>query len=134
MEERLERILRLLRLSYGLVPIVAGVDKFTNLLANWTTYMSPVARQVLPFSPESFMYLVGVVEIGAGLLVLLRPRIGGYVVAAWLVAIAINLLLGGFFDIAVRDLVMAVGAFTLARLATVLAPAHAPARAAHARA
>lgn len=136
-DTRLDRIYTILRLTYGLVPIVAGADKFTNLLVDWTTYLSPVAAGMLPFSPEVFMYLVGVIEIVAGLLVLTRPRIGAYVVSAWLVAIALNLVTHGrYFDIAVRDVVMAVGAFCLARLAEArekeTAPGRATVRTAHA--
>lgn len=106
-----------LRLTYGLVPIVAGLDKFTNLLTDWTKYLSPLARDVLPFSAGTFMMIVGVIEIIAGVIVLSRfTRIGAYVVGAWLVAIAINLLTAGFYDIAVRDAAMAVAAFSLASL------------------
>ena len=107
-----------LRLTYGLVPIVAGLDKFTNLLADWAQYLSPVAVQALPLSATMFMYVVGIIEIIAGLLVLVPQtmRIGAYVVSAWLLAIAANLLLARFYDIAVRDAVMAIGAFALAKL------------------
>jgi uncharacterized membrane protein YphA (DoxX/SURF4 family) len=109
---------QLLRLTFGLVPIVAGIDKFTNILTNWTKYLSPVARDVLPISASSFMMIVGVIEIVAGLLVLSRyTRFGAYLVSAWLLAIAINLVTTGtYFDIAVRDTVMAIGAFALAKL------------------
>ncbi|MGE3176647.1 MAG: DoxX family membrane protein [Vicinamibacterales bacterium] len=106
-----------LRLTYGLVPIVAGLDKFTNLLTDWTQYLSPVMRDALPVSPHAFMMGVGVIEIAAGALVLSKlTRLGAYVVAAWLVAIALNLLTTGHYDVAVRDAVMAIGAFTLAKL------------------
>lgn len=122
---------RLLRLTYGLVPIVAGVDKFTNILTTWTKYLSPVARDVLPMSPSSFMMIVGVIEIVAGLLVLSRyTRFGAYLVSAWLVGIAINLVTTGtYFDIAVRDTVMAIGAFALAKLSEARAHAAAGTRA-----
>ena len=107
-----------LRLTYGLVPIVAGLDKFTNLLTDWAQYLSPVAMQAIPVSATTFMYVVGVIEIIAGLLVLTPRlmRIGAYVVSAWLLAIAVNLVLARFYDIAVRDVVMAIGAFALAKL------------------
>jgi uncharacterized membrane protein YphA (DoxX/SURF4 family) len=108
-----------LRLTYGLVPIIAGLDKFTNLLTHWTQYLSPLATKVVPVAPSTFMHIVGVIEIIAGILVLNRrtTRFGGYLVAAWLAAIAINLLtMGTFFDIAVRDVVMGIGAFTYAKL------------------
>ena len=114
----LESLYRPLWLTYGLVPLLAGLDKFFNLLADWPKYLSPWVAGMLPVSAQSFMHLVGIIEIVAGLLVLTRwTRIGAWIVAAWLVAIAINLVTLGAFDIAVRDLAMAVGAYTLARLA-----------------
>ena len=117
-----------LRLAYGLVPIVAGFDKFTNLLTDWQQYLSPLAERVLPFSGRDFMYLVGVIEIAAGILVLSKlTRVGAYVVSAWLVAIVLNLLTTGhYFDIAVRDLVMSFGAFTLAKMTEVRERATSP--------
>jgi uncharacterized membrane protein YphA (DoxX/SURF4 family) len=110
-----------LRLSFGLVPIIAGLDKFTNLLTDWPQYLSPLLTQLLPVTATTFMHVVGVIEVAAGILVLTKfTRVGAYVVCAWLVAIALNLLTTGrFFDIAVRDLVMAVGAFSLAKLTEV---------------
>jgi uncharacterized membrane protein YphA (DoxX/SURF4 family) len=108
---------KVLKYTYGLVPVIAGLDKFTNLLTNWKDYISVPVATILPFSTGTFMVIVGIIEIAAGVLVLLRPRIGAYVVMAWLIAIAFNLILGGrYFDVAVRDLVMAVGAFALAKL------------------
>lgn len=117
-ETTLDRTWWTLRLTYGLVPIVAGLDKFTNLLVDWTQYLSPLALEVLPISAATFMMIVGVIEIAAGVLVLSRfTRLGAYVVGAWLVAIAVNLVTTGHdFDVAVRDLVMSIGAFTLAKL------------------
>jgi uncharacterized membrane protein YphA (DoxX/SURF4 family) len=113
-DPRLQKPWWALRLSYGLVPIVAGLDKFTNLLTDWTQYMSPL----VPLPPRIFMPIVGVIEIAAGVLVLSRlTRVGAYVVSAWLIGIALNLLTTGrYFDIAARDVVLAVGAFALARL------------------
>jgi uncharacterized membrane protein YphA (DoxX/SURF4 family) len=118
LNEKLDKSWWTLRLVYGLVPIVAGLDKFTNLLTDWTQYLSPLVVRALPFSPQAFMGIVGVIEIAAGILVLTRmTRVAAYVVSAWLVAIAVNLLTTGrYFDVAVRDLVMAVGAFVLAQL------------------
>jgi len=104
-----------LKYTYGLVPIVAGADKFFNLLADWPAYLQPV-EHLLPMSPGAFMMIVGVIEIVAGILVLRYTHWGAYVVAAWLLAIAIVLLAGGHYDIAVRDVVMAIGAFCLAKL------------------
>lgn len=117
-----------LRYLYGVVPIVAGLDKFTNLLATWTTYVNPTLLDAVPFSPATIMSAVGVIEIAAGVLVLVRPRLGGFVVMAWLLAIAAQFLLWGhFLDIAVRDIVLALGgALTLARLSAVVAPERAP--------
>jgi len=105
----------ILRYTYGLVPIVAGADKFTNFLTDWPAYLRGV-ESMIPIAPATFMIVVGIIEIVAGLLVLRFTRLGAYVVAAWLVAIAVVLMLGGWYDIAVRDLVMAIGAYCLARL------------------
>jgi uncharacterized membrane protein YphA (DoxX/SURF4 family) len=110
----------LLKLTFGIVPIVAGLDKFTNLLTDWGKYMHPAMVQMLPFAPHAFMIIVGVIEIIAGILVLAKPAIGGYIVAGWLTLIALTLLArGNYLDVAVRDLVMAIGAFSLARLARI---------------
>ncbi|WP_406694736.1 DoxX family membrane protein [Singulisphaera sp. Ch08] len=107
-----------LRLIYGLVPIVAGLDKFFNLLTQWDKYLPTSVAGVLPISPHTFMLVVGVIEIVAGLAVLTKfTRLGAYVVMAWLVLIALNLILVGDLDIAVRDLVMAAGAYTLGQVA-----------------
>lgn len=108
------RVARLLQLTYGVVPIVAGADKFLELLADWDKYLSPLVARIVPLQPAVFMSIVGAVEIVAGIMVLTRPRLGSLVVAFWLLAIALNLLLTGqYFDVAVRDLVMAIGAFSL---------------------
>ncbi len=104
-----------LKYTYGLVPIVAGADKFLNLLTDWPVYLRGV-ENILPMEPALFMKIVGVIEILAGILVLRYTRLGAYVVSLWLVAIAVVLLSGGWYDIAVRDLVMAIGAFCLAKL------------------
>lgn len=123
LDKSLDRNWWALRLTYGLVPIVAGIDKFTNFLVDWTQYLSPLALKVVPVSASTFMMVVGVVEIVAGVLVLSRfTRVGAYVVAAWLLAIAVNLVTTGhYLDIAVRDIVMSVGAFTLAKMSEVRA-------------
>ena len=114
----LESLYRPLWLTYGLVPLLAGLDKFFNLLTDWPQYLSPMVAGLLPVSPEAFMHVVGVIEIAVGLMVLTRwTRLGAWIAAAWLVLIALNLVTMGLFDIAVRDLAMAVGAYTLARLA-----------------
>jgi hypothetical protein len=111
-------IYRPLQLTYGLVPLLAGLDKFTNLLTDWSQYLAPWLADLLPFSPDVFLGIVGVIEIAVGLLVLTRwTRIGAWLAAGWLCAIALQLVTMGLFDIAVRDLAMAVGAYALARLA-----------------
>lgn len=121
LDKLLEGPWKALRWAYGLVPIVAGLDKFTNILADWKQYLSPTVLAVIPFSATTMMYLVGVIEIAAGILVLSKfTRVAAYIVCAWLVAIALNLVMTGrYFDIAVRDLVMATGAFVLAKLTAV---------------
>ena len=98
-------------------PLVTGLDKFTHLLTDWDRYLAPVVAQVLPVSGHTFMLFVGIVEIAAAVLVAARPRIGAYVVAAWLFGIIGNLLLiPGYFDVALRDFGLALGALALARL------------------
>ncbi|WP_217603133.1 hypothetical protein [Chitinophaga sp. GbtcB8] len=112
----LKQLQSTLKLTFGIVPIVAGLDKFTNLLTNWVDYLGN-NKSMIPFDPMTFMKMVGVIEIIAGILVLVRPLIGAYVVMAWLICIALQLIIGGnYFDVAVRDLVMAIGAYTLAQL------------------
>ena len=111
---RVERVVSILHWTYGLVPIIAGADKFMHVLTDWNKYLAPAVTNIIPMSPNAFMSIVGVIEIVAGIIVLAMPRIGSLIVALWLVAIAINLLLTGqYFDIAVRDAVMATGAFCL---------------------
>lgn len=107
-----------LRIGLGAAAFLAGLDKFFNLLTHWETYLSPVMSRMLPVSDVAFMHMVGVIEMAVGLAILTRwTRIGSYVAMVWLVAIALNLLTTGrFFDVAVRDLEMAIAAFTLGRL------------------
>ena len=130
-EKKIQSAYYALRVAYGVVPIVAGLDKFTNLLVDWRMYLSPFFERLLPVSPTTFMHLVGIVEILVGLAVLTAAtRIGAYVAAAWLACIAVNILSSGqHLDVAVRDLVMALGAYTLARLEEVREHEAAPARA-----
>lgn len=111
-----------LQYTYGLVPIVAGLDKFTNKLVTWENYLGPNVRDMLPLDAALFMKIVGVIEIVAGLIVLIRPLVGAYIVMAWLICIAISLVISGFYDIAVRDIVMAIGAYTLAQLTLLAKP------------
>jgi len=118
-----------LRVGLGGIAFLAGLDKYFNLLADWPGYLSPLATAILPMSAAAFMHIVGVVEMAVGIVLLAGyTRLGGYVVALWLLGIALNLVTTEhFFDIAVRDLAMAIAGFTLARLteAGVGAEAHA---------
>jgi uncharacterized membrane protein YphA (DoxX/SURF4 family) len=117
----IKQVQNMLRLTFGIIPIVAGLDKFSNLLANWQNYLGSNISGMLPVNPPLFMKIVGVIEIVAGIIVLIRPLIGAYIVMIWLVLIALQLIIGGhYFDVAVRDLVMAIGAFTLAKLTLIL--------------
>ena len=109
---------QILHLAFIVAPVVAGLDKFTHFLVNWDMYLAPSIAQFLPVEPHTFMLGVGIVEIVAGLLVAVMPAIGGYVVAMWLWGIIINLLMiPGYYDIALRDFGLSLGAVALARLA-----------------
>ncbi len=120
MKRELLKIETVLKITFILVPIVAGADKFTNYLVNWVRYLNPHLADVFPFSARIFMLTVGVIEIGAGLLVWISPKVGSYVLLAWFVLISLNLIATGrYYDIAVRDLVMGAGAYALARLSAV---------------
>lgn len=119
--QSLTQTFNLLKYTFGIVPIVAGADKFTNILTNWEQYINPTMADLLPFSASVFMMIVGVIEIIAGIIVLKKPEIGGYIVAVWLAVIALTLLLGfNYVDVAVRDLVMAVAALSMARLSKIV--------------
>jgi uncharacterized membrane protein YphA (DoxX/SURF4 family) len=114
----------LLRIGFAVLPIVFGIDKFTNVLTKWEGYLAPWIVDISPISAHQAMLVVGVVEIVAGLAVALKPRYAAYIVAAWLAGIIINLLsYPGFYDIALRDFGLLLGALTLARLASVYDPA-----------
>ncbi len=119
---QVKQIQNVLKYVFVVVPIVAGLDKFTNLLTDWTQYLNPTLADLLPFSDSTFMMIVGVIEIIAGLIVLKKPYLGGSIVAAWLALIAITLLLSfNYVDVAVRDLVMAISAFCMAQLSKIVA-------------
>jgi hypothetical protein len=108
---------RLLQISYALFLVVAGADKFFHLLVDWTKYLAPVIRRALPVTGNVAMDAIGVVEIVAGLLVIVRPRIGGYAAAAVLLLSVVDfLLIPGYFDIAFRNLALGLGAIALARM------------------
>ena len=118
----LSKTFMLMKYTFVLLPILAGADKFTNLLTNWEQYLNPSLASILPFSATVFMMIVGVIEIIVGLIVLKKPEIGGYIVAAWLTCIALTLLADfRFLDVAVRDLVMAISAFSMVRISKIVA-------------
>jgi len=107
-----------LKITFALVPLLAGLDKFLDLLTDWQHYLSPSLVSMLPFSAKTFMMIVGVIEMAVGLAILTKlTRLGAYVAMGWLVLIAVNLLLAGMPDVAVRDLAMAVGAYSLGTIA-----------------
>jgi hypothetical protein len=107
---------QILHIAFTVAPIVAGVDKFTDFLVNWDQYLSPVMPR-FGLTAHTFMLGVGVIEIAAGLIVAVMPRIGAWIVGLWLCGIILNLLtLPEYWDIALRDLGLALGAFALARL------------------
>lgn len=114
MRNKIEHSVSILTFFYGIVPIVAGLDKFFNVLVDWEVYVSPLLGGI---DPSTFLAVVGVVEIIAGIIVFVKTRIGAYIVSVWLALIGLNLLSAGYYDIAVRDFVMAAGAYVLAVLA-----------------
>ena len=121
MDHRLSTAFWALRIGLGLGALLAGLDKFFNILTDWSMYLSPLAMRVLPISSAVFMRAVGVIEVIVGLAILAGfSRIGGYALMAWLIAISINLITTGiYYDLAVRDIEIALGAFALARLSEV---------------
>ena len=109
----------LLRIGFTVAPIVFGADKFADLLTNWDKYLAPWINNIVPGTAHQALYAVGAIEIVAGLAVLVKPRFGAYLVAAWLLGIIVNLLsLSGYYDVALRDFGLLLAALTLARLAT----------------
>lgn len=117
MESNVSFVKTLLKYTFGLMPIIAGLDKFTHILTDWTKYLSDGLVSIIPFEPSVFMMIVGVIEIVAGILVLTKTKFGAYLVSAWLTCIALTLIFSWtYVDVAVRDLVMAIGAFSLAKL------------------
>jgi uncharacterized membrane protein YphA (DoxX/SURF4 family) len=114
----------LLRTVFTIAPIAFGLDKFANVLTDWPKYLAPWIDGIVPGTAQQAMYAVGVVEVLAGVLVAVAPRLGAWVVAAWLVGIIIDLVSGpGFYDVALRDFGLLVGALALARLAARYGPA-----------
>jgi uncharacterized membrane protein YphA (DoxX/SURF4 family) len=118
MQNRLQTIQTISKIALGLMAFLAGLDKFFNLLTNWEQYVSPLAQRMLPLSPSTLMHVVGVIEIVVGLAILTKvTRLGAYVAAIWLLCIAVELVTTGrFFDVAVRDVELAIAAFVLAKL------------------
>jgi hypothetical protein len=109
---------RILHVGFTVAPIVAGVDKFTHILVNWDQYLAPWIANLSPIGGHNLMLVVGILEVIAGIVVAMRPRFGGYLVAAWLGGIILNLLtVPGYFDVALRDFGLLLGALALARLA-----------------
>ena len=120
MKTNVQLVRNVLKYTFVLLPIAAGLDKFINFLTNWSQYVSTDLAALLPFEPSTFMKIAGVIEIAAGILVLVKTRIGAYVVSAWLVGIALSLLFSWtYVDVAVRDLVIAIAAFSLAKLSEI---------------
>jgi len=114
---------QILRLGFTVAPILAGIDKFFHVLCNWDQYLAPWVAALSPVSGHNLMLAFGVVEAAAGILVAIKPRLGAPIVGAWLCLIIVNLLtMGAYFDVALRDLGLALGAFALWRLASELAP------------
>jgi hypothetical protein len=121
LDRRLNAAWWALRIGLGVGPIITGIDKYFNKLTDWGMYLSPLATKMVPVSTATFMHIVGVVEIVAGVIVLSRwTKIGSYIVLLWLLGIAVNLLTTGmFYDLAMRDVEIAIGAFALSQLTTV---------------
>jgi uncharacterized membrane protein HdeD (DUF308 family) len=108
---------QILHVGFAVLPIVAGLDKFFHILVNWDIYLAPIIVRLSPISGHRLMMIIGVVEIVAGILVAMRPRLGAYVVMAWLWGIIIDLLLlSGYYDVALRDFGLSLGALALARM------------------
>jgi hypothetical protein len=117
--DRQHQAFLLLRTAFTVAPVIFGLDKFFDVLTDWQHYLAPTVDRLVPGTAHQMMLAVGVVEIVAGVLVALRPQLGGYVVAAWLAGIIGNLLLvPGFYDVALRDFGLLLAALALARLAS----------------
>lgn len=116
-QAEINKLQTLLKYVFVIVPIVAGLDKFFNILVQWDSYLAPSTLDLLPFSGETFMMIVGVIEIIAGLIVLFKTQLGAYIVSIWLLLIALSLIFTWWHpDVAVRDIVMAISAYVLARM------------------
>jgi len=117
--DEINRLQTIMKYVFVIVPIVAGLDKYFNILVQWNGYLAPSTLELLPFSGETFMKIVGIIEIIAGIIVAVRTQIGAYIVSIWLFLIALSLIFTWWHpDVAVRDIVMAISAYVLARLST----------------
>ncbi|HLW33015.1 MAG TPA: hypothetical protein VKX40_12175 [Aequorivita sp.] len=115
----INRLQTLMKITFVVVPIVAGLDKFFNILVQWDTYLAPSTLDMLPFSGVTFMKIVGVIEIIAGIIVAVKTQFGAYIVSIWLLLIALSLIFTWHHpDVAVRDIVMAISAYVLAQLSS----------------
>jgi hypothetical protein len=111
---------QILHVAFVVAPVIAGMDKFLHLLTNWDSYLAPAIARLSPVSTHNFMLAVGVIEVIAGVVVAIKPRIGAYIVALWLLGIIINLLLlSGYYDVALRDLGLLLSALALGRLSAI---------------
>ncbi|HET6527413.1 MAG TPA: hypothetical protein VFG39_01545 [Balneolaceae bacterium] len=114
---QINNLQQILKFTFGILPIAAGLDKFFNLLVQWEMYLPAYMEEIIPFSASAFMMIVGIIEIVAGIIVFTKTEVGAYIVCAWLALIALTLILSGdYLDIAVRDIVMAIAAYVLARM------------------
>lgn len=115
----IKKLQTIMKYVFVIVPIVAGLDKYFNILVQWDSYLAPSTLDILPFSGETFMKIVGIIEIIAGLIVAFKTQIGAYIVSIWLLLIALSLIFTWWHpDVAVRDIVMAISAYVLARLSS----------------
>lgn len=115
----INRLQNIMKITFVILPIAAGLDKFFNILVQWDTYLAPSIVEMLPFSGDTFMKIVGVIEIIAGIIVAVRTRLGAYIVSIWLLLIALSLIFTWHHpDVAVRDIVMAISAYVLAQLSS----------------
>lgn len=119
MNRILQTTWKVLLVTFGLIPLIAGIDKFFHVLVDWDMYLSQTFAAIIPFEVSTTMAIVGIIEIIAGLIVFIRPRVGALMVMVWDLLIVVNLLFGGFYDIAVRDIGLSVGAFALWQLSRI---------------
>ena len=120
LKQDIENLWGFLKAVYGTAAIVVGLDKFTFFLADWTAYVSPLVLAIIPLSAQTIIGIVGVIEIAAGIIIFSYwTKLGAYIVSAWVAVVALNLVMVGVYDIAIRDLLIAAGAFSLAKLTVI---------------